>query len=471
LLALAIVLVAGLHSVAAERPPNLVIILTDDQGYADVGFNGCQDIPTPNIDRIAAAGAKCTNGYVSYSVCGPSRAGLITGRYQDRFGACRNPTINPTVPNNGVPRSEKNLAELLHPVGYRSMAVGKWHLGTHPDLRPWKRGFDEFFGFLAGGHDYFPEKLTIQDLDGVRKYGDWYRTKLLRNQTRVETDDYLTDELTDAGVDFIERHHDEPFFLYMAYNAPHTPMQATQKYLDRFPHIDDKLRKTYAAMVSAVDDGVGRLLEELEEHDLDENTIVFFLSDNGGAKNNGSGNLPLRGAKGSPFEGGVRVPFAVRWTGTIPAGIDYELPVSSLDIAATIVAHSGAKVPADKPLDGVDLIPYLTGANRESPHPILFWRWFDSKSFAVRIGDQKFIEMGRQKKGERIDSPLLFDLAQDLGEAHNLAEERPAMVQDAQAKLAEWNAPMVDAISPGLSSWDPAQDSEWKKYWKEKEQK
>jgi arylsulfatase A-like enzyme len=455
LLALAVLLVTGVRTLAAERPPNLVVILTDDQGYADVGFNGCQDIPTPNIDRLAAAGAKCTNGYVSYSICGPSRAGLITGRYQDRFGACNNPTINPAVPNNGVPLSEKNIAELLNPVGYRSMAVGKWHLGTHPDLRPLVRGFDEFYGFLAGGHQFFPHELTVPTLEDVDKYGDWYRTKLLRNETPVETDDYLTDELTDAGVDFIDRNHEKPFFLYMAYNAPHTPMQATKKYLDRFPHIQNKGRKTYAAMVSAVDDGVGRILEELAEHDLDENTIVFFLSDNGGATNNFSNNDPLRGRKGSPFEGGVRVPFAVRWSGTIPEGTSYELPVSALDIAATIVAHAGAEVSQEKPLDGVDLTPYLTGVNQESPHPVLFWRWHDRDGFAVRMGDHKLIHMGRQKREPIVEPSLLFDLGQDLGETQNLIQDRTEVVSKAQALLDAWEKQLIDPISPRLGSWFP----------------
>lgn len=445
--------VLSVHAYAEDRPPNLIVVLTDDQGYADVGFNGCEDIPTPNIDRIASGGAKCTNGYVSYSVCGPSRAGLITGRYQDRFGACNNPTINPAVPNNGVPRSEKNIAELLKPVGYTSMAVGKWHLGTHPDLRPLVRGFDEFYGFLAGGHQFFPEQLTVPTLEKVERYGDWYRTKLLRNETPVETDDYLTDELTDAGVDFIDRNYEKPFFLYMAYNAPHTPMQATKKYLDRFPHIKDKRRKTYAAMVSAVDDGVGRLLEELEEHDLEENTIIFFLSDNGGATNNSSNNEPLRGAKGSAFEGGVRVPFAVQWSGTIPAGTTYDLPVSALDIAATIVAQSGAKVSEEKPLDGVDLTPYLTGANSEAPHPVLMWRWQERDGFAIRMGEHKLIHMGRQKKKPIIEPSLLFDLGQDLSEEHNLIGERSEVVAEAQAKLDEWEKQLIDPISPRLGTW------------------
>ncbi len=438
---------------AATRPPNLLVILTDDQGYADVGFNGCTDFPTPNIDRIAHEGVRCTNGYVTYAVCGPSRAGLITGRYQDRFGACRNPTIDPTVPNNGVPTSEKNIAELLNTVGYTSMAVGKWHLGSYPDLRPRVRGFDEFFGFLSGGHCYFPDQLKLNDLSEVTYQYSWYNTKLLRNETPVEIDEYLTDELSNAGVDFIDQNCDKPFFLYMAYNAPHTPLQATDKYLDRFPNIKDKKRKTYAAMISAVDDGVGRLLDKLTEHNLDENTLVFFLSDNGGSPKNASCNKPLRGNKGDPFEGGVRVPFAVRWTGMIPAEKDYDEPVSALDIAATIVAHSGAKVSADKPLDGVDLVPYLSGKKSDAPHETLYWRWFDQDQYAVRHRDHKLI-LGNSKATKVDYEPsLLFDLGEDLGETTNLIDSEQQTAADVESKLEEWKGQLVDPLAPGLGSW------------------
>ena len=455
-----IVLGCGLPVYSSEDLPNLVVILTDDLGYADVGFNGCPDIPTPHIDRIAKEGVRCTNGYVTFAVCGPSRAGLITGRYQDRFGACRNPTVDPSVPNNGVPVSERNIAELLRPRGYKSFAVGKWHLGTYPTLRPNMRGFDEFFGFLSGGHDYFPERLTLKDLSEVRAPWDWYRTKLLHNDTRIEIDEYLTDALSHAAVDFVDRDHDQPFFLYLAYNAPHTPLQATKKYLDRFPHIQNKKRRTYAAMVSAVDDGVGLLLDKIEEHGLDENTIVFFLSDNGGAPNNSSRNNPLRGHKGDPFEGGVRVPFAVRWTGMVPSGIDYHRPVSSLDIAATIVAHAGASVSQEKPLDGVDLIPYLTGARTDSPHPTLFWRWFDKDRFAARLGSKKLILMQSDKDISKHDPKMLFDLDEDLGERNNLwLPDNPDYLEAAD-QLNTWVPQLVEPLAPGLGSWDPSNKGE-----------
>ena len=430
---------------AIEQPPNLVIILTDDLGYADVGFNGCQDIPTPNIDRIATEGVRFTNGYVSFAVCGPSRAGLITGRYQDRFGAVLNPTVNPAVPNNGVPLSEKNIAELLKPVGYTTMVVGKWHLGTHPELRPRVRGFDEFYGFLSGGHDYFPERLTTETLEDVEHMWGWYRTKLLHNGRRVGTSKYLTDELSDMAVDFIERKSGEPFFLYLAYNAPHTPMQASEKYLARFGHIDDPKRKTYAAMVSAVDDGVGMVLNALAERGIDDHTMVFFLSDNGGATNNASRNRPLRGFKGAAYEGGIRVPFALRWPGTIPAGVDYDHPVIALDIAGTIVGQSGAITPPDKPLDGVDLTPYLTGQTDGPPHELLFWRFYKDDRLVVRAGDEKLIMAPENRE--------FYDLATDLSESNNVIDERAERASELAAAAESWAESMLPPLSPGLGSW------------------
>jgi len=409
---LAILLPVVFHAVLVGKGPNLVIILTDDQGYADVGFNGSPDILTPHLDTIAANGIRFTNGYVSYAVCSPSRAGLMTGRYQDRFGYTTNPTIDPKEDRAGLPLEEKTIAEVLRQVGYTSMAIGKWHLGTHPRFHPLNRGFDEFYGFLSGGHDYFPEDLVLNDLSEVKEEWGWYRTKILRNRSPVVTDEYLTDEFSNEAVSFIERHYADqnPFFLYLAYNAPHTPMQATQRYLDRFPNLGGT-RRTYAAMLAAVDDGVGRLLAKLREHDLEEETLVFYLSDNGGATNNGSINLPLRAHKGSLYEGGIRVPFAAQWKGTLPAGIVFDHPVISLDIMATIVALSGAAISADYPLDGVNLVPHLTGANPDPPHSLLFWRKYQDMSRAVRFGDFKLVDTD-----PATEEMELYNLTDDIGE-------------------------------------------------------
>lgn len=431
----------------AERP-NIIVILTDDQGYKDVGFNGSQDIPTPNIDRIAHEGALFTRGYVTHPVCGPSRAGLMTGRYQARFGFGRNPTLNPAVEHASIPLEETTLAEALDPAGYANLAVGKWHLGSHPTRYPRKRGFDEFFGFLSGGHDYFPENLTLQDMSEVKGHGDWYRTKILHNGERIEIDDYLTDELSNAAVEFIHRRKDELFFIYLAYNAPHTPMQATEKYLSRFENIQDKTRRTYAAMVSAVDDGVGRVLQALEDNGLANNTMVFFLSDNGGPSSNGSNNAPLRGGKGNYFEGGVRVPFAMRWTGTIPAGLIYDKPISSLDIFATAVAHAGPGAKIDKHLDGVDLVPYLTGANDGVPHKYLFWRGFKNSSQTVLSMDSKLIIHPR-----KYAQPMLFDLGSDQAETTNLSDKDSVQLIELTKQHELWNAPNIETTFPGLGAW------------------
>lgn len=435
---------------AAEPQPNLVVIIADDLGYADVGFNGCEDIPTPHIDRVANEGVRFTSGYVTSAVCGPSRAGLITGRYQHRFGSSLNPTIDPSV-HNGVPRDELTIAEMLRPAGYTSMAVGKWHLGTFPGLRPRERGFDEFYGFLTGGHDYFPENLTLEDLSEVRRQWGWYRTKLLHNGERVGTDEYLTDELSNAAVDFIERKHDRPFFLYLAYNAPHTPMQATDEYLDRFPELEGR-RKVYAAMVSAVDDGVGRVLDALDAHGIGDDTLVVFLSDNGGARNNASVNTPLRGYKRELFEGGVRVPFAMRWPSQLPAGVSYDRPMTSLDIAATIAAAAGSNVARNeqKPLDGVDIRPFVNGETSEAPYDAIYWWVPNHDEVAIRVGDAKAIEFG----GDEAEL-FLFDLATDLSESENIAEAERSSASELIRRAREWASQMMPPAYPALGTWDP----------------
>jgi arylsulfatase A-like enzyme len=430
--------------ITPNSPPNLVLILVDDMGYGDVGFNGCKDIPTPNIDRIAKQGVTFTNGYVSYAVCGPSRAGLITGRYQDRFGFGRNPLFAPNDPNMGLPLSEETLASVLKQADYKSVAIGKWHLGAHPSQRPLKRGFDDFFGFLTGGHRYFPEEWTLPDEYAVKSQYDAYRTKLLRNDQRIEEKEYLTDALSREAVQYIKQYKDNPFFIYLAYNAPHGPLQATDKYLQRFDHIKDKKRKTYAAMVSAVDDGVGQVLNELEALKLSKNTLVVFLSDNGGPeKSNGSDNGPLRGQKGDLTEGGIRVPFAMKWPGTIPAGMVYDQPIISLDIFATIVAQNKGKIQLEKPLDGVNLLPYLTSKTEEEPHTQLFWRKYDQQHWAVRRGADKLLFQAKSKE--------FFNLGNDIGEQQNLINEQKESVLQLEQSHEKWDRQMMDPIFLGLN--------------------
>lgn len=430
------------------KMPNLIVIMTDDMGYADVGFNGCLDIPTPAIDKIADEGVRFTQGYVSFPVCGPSRAGFLTGRYQDRFGFTTNPTIDPNNPIAGLPVQEETMAQVLRKADYKSAIIGKWHMGTHPNFHPLERGFDYFYGFLSGGHNYFPENLTINDLSEVKAKWEWYRTKIIENRSKVETNDYLTDELSDAAVRFIKKQveADQHFMLYLAYNAPHTPLQATEKYLSRFNQIADKKRKTYAAMVSAVDDGVERVLQALQEGGIDENTIVVFLSDNGGATNNASDNGVLRGHKSDLFEGGIRVPFALRWKGTISGGQTFQRPVSSLDIMATIVAQTKVKINPLRPLDGVDLVPYLTGMKAGDPHDYLFWRKWEQNAMAIRQGDKKVVA----NKNREENSPLMFDIGSDVSESKDLKTADKEAYEGLVQEWSDWNRQMKDRVFPTL---------------------
>jgi len=447
---LATILVLAVTATATSRPPNLIVILTDDQGYGDVGFNGCKDIPTPNLDSIARNGVRFPNGYVAYSVCSPSRAALLTGRYGQRFGYERNPNFEPENPGTGLPLSEKTLADVLGNVGYKSGIIGKWHIGAHPDLHPLRRGFTEFFGHLGGGHQYFPEALTIRDIANAKTEADSYRLWIERDHLPVKTTGYLTDEFSNEAVSFVERHKAAPFFLYLAYNAPHAPLQATEKYLSRFPDIKDKRRKTYAAMVSAVDDGVGRLLDKIRTLGLEESTLIFYLSDNGGPEDaNASDNGPLRGSKGGPWEGGIRVPFAAQWPGHIPKGGVYENPVISLDIFATITALAKAPLDPARPIDGVNLMPFLTGKDASAPHEALYLRMHDKGAYTVRRGDYKLII---EKTG---DPAELYNLTKDPGEKNNIAASHPEQMTGLDKLRKEWDSQLIAPVFEGLRMHQP----------------
>lgn len=409
--------------------PNIVIILSDDQGYHDPGFQGGTDIPTPHMDSIAGNGVRCTNGYVTGSVCSPSRAGLLTGRYQTRFGHENLPP--PFNPDDGLPLTEITLASLLKDAGYRTAAVGKWHLGFGAPFHPNQRGFDEFIGFLDAQHDYF----NYGGMDPIQ-----------HNGTAVTKPEYLTNLFTHAAVRFIERHSSQPFFLYMVDNAVHAPNQAPQEYLDRFPDITDPLRKGYAAKTSALDDGIGKVLQTLRRLGLEENTLVFYLTDNGGPLTqlgpNGADNYPLRGEKGQLYEGGIRVPFALQWKGVIPEGVVYEQPVISLDMFATAVAAAGAQLPQDRVYDGVNLLPYLRGETEEAPHRWLYWRQGGGQQYAVRDHRYKLVFQ---------DGALqLFDLRNDVSETTDLAAQKPQRAARLARVFARYNHQMVPPLwGPG----------------------
>lgn len=456
-------------SAAENPPPNIIIILTDDQGYMDVGFNGGLEIPTPNIDRIAHEGVRFTRGYVSHPTCGPSRAGLLTGRYQGHFGFFQNPNNDPRDPNAGIPLSQRLLPQLVSGKGYRSIAIGKWHVGSHESLRPLKRGFDEFFGFLSGSHHYFADKFVkLDDLTTAEKPRVLHKTWLRRGDSPVKTSGYITDLFSDEAAAFITRNQDNPFLIYLAYNAPHVPLEASEKYLSRFAHIKDKKRRTYAAMVSAVDDGVGTILNKLDETGLDRNTIVFFLSDNGGIVSdekqhpdytkafkrstwNGSDNGALRAGKGTMFEGGIRVPFAMRWRGEIPSGLTYDKPVSSLDIAATITGVNN--IDTDIDLSGVNLLPYLKGETSSAPHEHLMFRQVivpNRRRFAlVDENGKKFHIDERKDKSEQL---ALYDLRADISETQNLISKEDTAASDYERAIKNWAAQMPSEHASTTSS-------------------
>lgn len=428
-----------LVAIEAQKP-NVILIVADDLGYNDVGFNGCKDIPTPHIDRIAKAGVVFTSGHVTYGVCSPSRAGLLTGRYQYRFGYERNPLYVTADSLMGLPLSEETIADVLGRSGYTNMLVGKWHLGAHKSLHPLKRGFNEFFGFLGGGHQYFPEKWTIQNPEDANGEGESYQTKLNKNYGVVEEAEYLTDALSREAVSFVGRNQQNPFFLYLAYNAPHGPLQASEKYLSRFQHIQNPKRRTYAAMVSAVD----RLLDKLTETGQLDNTIVIFLSDNGGPlSDNGSNNTPLRGQKGGVFEGGIRVPFAMQWKAKIPANTIYDKPMISLDVFSTILANIKGAAKPKNALDGVNLLPFLTHKTTKAPHDFLFWRMFDKKSYAI-------IDKNEQKMVILKDSTYLYDLKKEINEKTDVIAAEKALAETFGKEKAKWEKDMIAPVFLGL---------------------
>jgi arylsulfatase A-like enzyme len=416
----------------AQDKPNIVIFLADDLGYADIGVNGCKDIPTPNIDTIAKNGVRFTDGYATHCVCSPSRAGLMSGMYQHRFGFEHNSGPERFAdPNFGQPREVPTLAEKLKDAGYATGMIGKWHIGFKEGLRPHERGFDYHYGFLSGAHTYLAGR---QDNDPI-----------VRNGQPVKTTKYLTDEFADEAVGFVELSNDKPFFLYFAFNAVHSPMDENA-YQDRFPELNGK-RKIFAGMLTGLDTAIGRVMTKVRELGEEDNTLFIFYSDNGGpSSDNSSLNTPLRGFKGQMFEGGIRVPFAMQWKGKITSGQTYHEPVMGFDCHATALAAAGIEsgpgiqpVSADQEskavepswgqLDGVNLIPYLTGQQTGLPHDQLFWR--AGQQHAARVGDWKLVNT-------RIEPPMLFNLKEDISESKDLAATQPEKLKELQTAFAEW---------------------------------
>lgn len=409
------------HPVFSQvQKPNIIVILSDDAGYDDFESYGGEDIPTPNINSLSKEGVLFTSGYVTASVCAPSRAGLLTGRYQQRFGFEHNMSGEPasgfTKADMGLDKNQKTIADYLKISGYRTIAIGKWHQGNSSEFFPLNRGFDEFYGFKEGHRSFFRYSE-----DREEKYALYDNEKIIPEEEIT----YTTDMFTDKAVSFIEKNKNKPFFIYLAYNAVHTPMQAKESDLSRFPNIKDKTRRTYAAMMASMDDGIGKVLAALKENGMDDNTLIFFLNDNGGATNNASDNGQLRGMKGSKWEGGIRVGYVMRWPGQIRPGNVYKKPVSSLDILPTALAAAGSDIKFET--DGVDLVPYLK--NNKTPHRDLFWR--RGAAAAVRSGKWKLIRV-------KSNPPLLFNLNRDISETKNLAGKHPGKVKKLLSKIRNW---------------------------------
>jgi arylsulfatase A-like enzyme len=421
-----IVVLAGSAAHAQRQKPNILVILSDDVGWGEYGFQGGKDIPTPNIDSIAKNGIRFPQGYVSGPYCSPTRAGLMTGRYQTRFGH----EFNSVAQKIGLKLSEKTIADRLKALGYSTCAVGKWHLGGKDDYRPTKRGFDEYFGTLANTPYYHPTNFVDS-----RK----------SNAVQPISDEqfYTTHEYGQRVVQFLDKQTKEkPWFVYLPFNAQHAPLQAPQKYLDRFPNIKDENRKTFAAVMAAMDDAVGQVLAKVRAMGEEENTFIVFFSDNGGpTRQTTSSNLPLRGFKSTTWEGGVRIPFSMQWKGKFLPGKTYEHPIIQLDILPTFIASAGGTVDPSWKLDGVNLLPYLTGEKSDKPHETFYWRF--GKQWAVRHGDWKLL-VGAGGSGQ----PELYNLTADLSESKNLASGQPDKVKELQRLYDVWNAEQAPPSVP-----------------------
>jgi arylsulfatase A-like enzyme len=423
---LAAAALAGLAPAADVRKPNVLILLADDVGWGEFGFQGIQkDIPTPNIDTIAKNGVRFTNGYIAATYCSPCRAGLMTGRYPTRFGHEFNGGGGAGGRGFGLPLTETTMADRLKKLGYATACVGKWHLGGPPEYLPTKRGFDEFYGTVANTPYFNPPNFV---------------DSRVANEIRPVKDPnfYTTDAYAERAVDWLGKQQGQPFFLYLPFNAQHAPLQATKKYLDRFPNIQDEKRRTFAAMMSAMDDAVGRVLAKVREMGQEENTLIFFFSDNGGpTRQTTSNNGPLRGFKAQTSEGGTRIPYCVQWKGKLPAGKVYDFPVQNLDILPTAVVAAGGQVEPDWKLDGVDLMPYLTGKNTARPHETLYWRF--GEQWAIRRGDWKLVASAFDK-----NVPRLINLADDIAEANDLSAKYPDRVKELTAAWKAWSAEQME---------------------------
>lgn len=413
-----------------KSKPNIIVIVIDDAGYVDFGFMGSEDLETPHIDNLAKDGVFFTDAHVSATVCAPSRAGLITGKYQQRFGFEANGTGDAASGDIGLSDDVVTMADVFQKNNYKTIAIGKWHLGATPTDHPNKRGFDEFYGFLAGGRSYFPMNNPSEE------------HMLQKNGNRVEFDGYLTDVLGNRSVGFVQENKDQPFFMYLAYNAVHTPMEAKEADLEKYKNHD---RQHLAAMTWSLDENIGKLRSKLKELKLLDNTLIYFISDNGGAHNNNSKNGLLKGWKGNKFEGGQRVPFIVSWPNKITGNQKFNGLTSSLDIFATSIAAANIEKDKDLVLDGTNLLPYLLGKKQGNPHDKLFWRKLDEAG--VRVGDHKVIRLKNY-------GSVMYNLSSDLGEVINLATTDTTTFNYLSKNLLLWESKMTEPLWKEGKPWE-----------------
>ena len=475
--------------------PNIIILLADDLGKTDISLYGSPFVKTPNIDAIGHEGIIFNEGYITSPICSPSRAGLMTGRYQQRFGF--ELIVHDRYPKNrleyygfkylmptgewrvadlvqypdfdqmlkqGLPPSEIILSELLKKHGYATGITGKWHLGYNETAIPSNRGFDYQYGFYDA-HTLFMADTSAPGIVNQRhpfNFSDKYiwekgRTgncAIRRNNLEIDDDQFLTDRIVEEAGQFITTHKDEPFFLYVPFLMPHSPFQVQQSYYDQFSHVKDRNKRVYYAMIATLDHAVGQIMARLKAEGLDDNTLVFFLSDNGGATyTHATDNAPLKGGKFTNFEGGLNVPFMMRWPGVIPAGQKSDWPVISMDIFATVCELCSLQLPQDRVYDGVDIFPYCLGGRDSAeskalkspeinnpPHEQLCWRSGYNK--AIRKGDWKLI------RNEKSDLTVLYNLSVDKNETQNIAVQNPAIVKALSEDLDRWEDQMLDPAWP-----------------------
>ena len=428
-LLLAAALVSSLHA----APPNIVVLFSDDAGYADFGFQKNADPAlaalTPNITRLAKEGVVFSQAYVTGAVCSPSRAGAMTGRYQQRFGHEKN--IPPNYMKGGLPLDEKFIGDRLKPLGNTTGLIGKWHLGYPADYNPRKRGYDHFFGLLQGSRGYFPAPKINP------------HTGFFDDGKPTPEGGYTTDRIGDGACAFIDANKDKPFFLFVSFTAPHGPLQAKPEVLSTIRGIPNERRRKYAGLVKTLDDNCGKILAKLDALDLSKNTLVVFSNDNGGQTQTGAINTPLRGHKGEVVEGGIRVPMAMRLPGKIQAGTTIDTPVITLDWFPTFAELAGGKPDPSWKLDGQSLLPLVSGTPEAFPKRTLHWRTNGKTGpIALRDGDWKLLFEGKKGRGE----PQLYNLAKDITESTNLAGSEPEKLKELREKMDAWEATLKEPL-------------------------